>query len=135
MNRKFLYLPAFLVLSLALAVGTEAHVGHDKKEAAESEAPAAQESIYGTGETPEASEPEGLGSGSPFSRTDLSGKEPALPDGDLPEAEHGEPIMPQVKIAQHSMNPPSRKGYGVAVGITVLSGLGFGLLTLKRPRD
>lgn len=45
----------------------------------------------------------------------------------------GMPGMPEVTIAEHEWNSTSQKGYGLAVGITLLSGLGFLFLSLKRP--
>lgn len=40
-----------------------------------------------------------------------------------------------IEQATHEMVSTSRKGYGLAVGITVLSGLAAGFLFLKRPTD
>ena len=40
-----------------------------------------------------------------------------------------------VEQATHAMVSTSNKGYGLAVGITVLSGLAAGFLFLKRPTD
>lgn len=48
-------------------------------------------------------------------------------------AGHTMPGMPEVTIAEHEWNSTSQKGYGLAVGITLLSGLGFLFLSLKRP--
>lgn len=48
-------------------------------------------------------------------------------------AGHSMPGMPEVEVAKHEWNSTSQKGYGLAVGITLISGLGFLFLSLKRP--
>ena len=41
----------------------------------------------------------------------------------------------KVELAEHTWVPSSQKGYGIAIGITVLSGLAFGFLALVRPLE
>ncbi len=41
--------------------------------------------------------------------------------------------MPEVEVAKHQWISTSQKGYGLAVGITLIAGLGFFFLSLKRP--
>lgn len=48
-------------------------------------------------------------------------------------AGHTMPGMPEVTLAEHEWNSTSQKGYALAVGITLISGLGFLFLSLKRP--
>lgn len=45
----------------------------------------------------------------------------------------GHDMEQEIEIASHKMVSRKSKGYGAAVGITVLAGLVFGFLTLKRP--
>jgi len=40
-----------------------------------------------------------------------------------------------IELAKHEMVSTSSKGYGLAVGVTVLSGLAFGFLMLVRPLE
>ena len=118
--------------------------------------PALQDSIYaieGGGEenTPPASDT-GL-MGSPLSRANpLGGGDPL---GNIGSKDFGEPMVrfkgkehtkqsgqheqhkeskqqPHVEKATHEWISPSSRGYGVAVGITILSGLGFGILSIIR---
>ena len=119
--------------------------------------PALQDSIYaieGGGEenTPPASDT-GL-MGSPLSRANPLGSGDPL--GDIGSKDFGEPMVrfkgkehtnqsgqheqhkeskqhkPHVEKATHEWISPSSRGYGVAVGITILSGLGFGILSIIR---
>ncbi|CCQ91061.1 exported hypothetical protein [Nitrospina gracilis 3/211] len=74
-------------------------------------------------------DPLGLGAGSMDSSMqgemmDLSGHDMA----DMKDKQH-------IEQATHEMVASSSKGYGLAVGITVLSGLVAGILFLKRPTD
>ncbi len=41
--------------------------------------------------------------------------------------------MNKIELASSEWVSPSRKGYSAAMGITLLAGLAFGFLTLKRP--
>jgi len=53
---------------------------------------------------------------------------------DMSGSEHGEKHdMAEVELASHEWVSQSRKGYSAAMGITILAGLAFGFLTLKRP--
>ena len=119
-------------------------------------APAFQGSIYaiegGSGENAPPAPGTGL-IGSPLSRSNPLG------DGDplenIGSKDFGEPMVrfkgkehtkqsgqheqhkkskqqPHVEKATHEWISPSSRGYGVAVGITILSGLGFGILSIIR---
>ena len=119
--------------------------------------PAFQDSIYaieGGGEenTPPASDTGLLGS--PLSRANPLGDGDPL--GNIGSKDFGEPMVrfkgkehtkqsgqheqhkeskqhkPHVEKATHEWISPSSRGYGVAVGITILSGLGFGILSIIR---
>ena len=43
--------------------------------------------------------------------------------------------MKHIELAEHEMVSTDSKGYGLAVGVTVLSGLAFGFLMLVRPLE
>ena len=58
---------------------------------------------------------------------DLSGMDMGKSGGHSQHAEE------EIVLGAHEMVSPKSKGYGAAVGITVLAGLAFGFLTLKRP--
>ncbi len=58
---------------------------------------------------------------------DLSGMDMGKSGGHSQHAEE------EIELGAHEMVSPKSKGYGAAVGITVLAGLAFGFLTLKRP--
>ncbi len=54
----------------------------------------------------------------------------------MPENEgHDMSQMNQVKPAEHQWVSTSNKGYGWAAALTLFSGVLFGFLTLKRPRE
>ena len=119
--------------------------------------PAFQDSIYaiegGSGENAPPA-PDTGPMGSPLSRTNLLGDGDPL--GDMGVTDFGEPMVrfkgkertkqsgqheqhkeskqhkPHVEKATHEWISPSSRGYGVAVGITILSGLGFGILSIIR---
>ena len=118
--------------------------------------PAFQDSIYaiegGDEENaPPASDPDLMGS--PLSRTNPLGDGDPL--GNIGSKDFGEPMVrfkgkehmkqsgqheqhkeskqqPHVEKATHEWISPSSRGYGVAVGITILCGLGFGILSMIR---
>jgi hypothetical protein len=52
---------------------------------------------------------------------------------DMGGDEHAGHDMEEVELANHEWVSNSRKGYSAAMGITILAGLVFGFLTLKRP--
>ena len=119
-------------------------------------APAFQGSIYAIEGGSEENVPPAPGTGligSPLSRSNPLG------DGDplenIGSKDFGEPMVrfkgkehtkqsgqheqhkeskqqPHVEKATHEWISPSSRGYGVAVGITILSGLGFGILSIIR---
>ena len=41
--------------------------------------------------------------------------------------------MPEVEIAKREWVSSKQKGYGAAIGITLMAGLFFGVLSFKRP--
>ena len=119
-------------------------------------APALQDSIYaiegGDEENVPPASDTGL-MGSPLSRTNPLGDGDPL--GNIGSKDFGEPMVrfkgkehtkqsgqheqhkeskqqPHVEKATHEWISPSSRGYGVAVGITLLSGLGFGILSIIR---
>jgi hypothetical protein len=57
---------------------------------------------------------------------------PSTPAGGE-HAGHNMKSMPHIELAEHTAVSSDAKGYGAAVGITVLSGLLFGVLCLIRP--
>ena len=48
------------------------------------------------------------------------------------ESGHGEHQMPKIKMPEHDWVATSQKGYGVALGITLLAGAVFGVMNFKR---
>lgn len=50
------------------------------------------------------------------------------------EDAHAQHEKPHIKAAAHEWVSPSQKGYPAAVGITILAGLVFGVLSFKRPK-
>ena len=90
-----------------------------------------EDSIYGGDEEEFGADESGEIGGSSF-----------LSDSDLLTEDHsgmdmgksgGHVMEQEIKIGAHKMVSRHSKGYGAAVGITVLAGLAFGFLTLKRP--
>ncbi len=147
MRRLYIIFISLTALAVFLSPGSAlAHGGGHKKETPNVEKPAIpepaieiemenesnlQDSIYGgDGEDPGEDGSEEM-EGSSF-----------LSDPDLLTEDHsgmdmgnaGSHDMEQeIVIGAHKMVSSSSKGYGAAVGITVLAGLVFGFLTLKRP--
>ena len=52
---------------------------------------------------------------------------------DMGGDEHAGHDMKEIELASHEWVSKSQKGYSAAMGITILAGLVFGFLTLKRP--
>ncbi|PIQ95320.1 MAG: hypothetical protein COV67_15385 [Nitrospinae bacterium CG11_big_fil_rev_8_21_14_0_20_56_8] len=121
----------------------------------EQEEPASEagENLYSV-ESPEKSTLPGLGTSpaSPLSRTDLAGRKnemfptpaPLMDPGMNPAAmDHGshekmgghDSHSRTIELAKHKPVPTSAPGYGVAVGITLLSALVFGALSFMRPGE
>ena len=119
--------------------------------------PALQDSIYATEGGGEENNPPASDTGlmrSPLSRANPLGDGDPL--GNMGSKDFGEPMVrfkgkehtnqsgqheqhkeskqhkPHVEKATHEWISPSSRGYGVAVGITILSGLGFGILSIIR---
>lgn len=128
--------------------------GHEKaKPAAEepatvmetqSDAPAFEDSIYA--EDNEETAPNDFGEYG-LGETDPSPLNPdigLLTDGIPAEGAHAdmemsgaaggeEHSMEEIELASHEWVSSSRKGYSAALGVTLLAGLVFGFLTIKRP--
>ncbi len=129
----------FTVTYILIAQNAMAHGGH-KKETAPVTAPepkAATDSVYATEE--KKSDPFG---NSMFSPTDLFMENEIVPptqEGEMKmEGSHNESEahnMPKVEVAKRQAVATSSKGYGTAVGITVLAGLVFAGLTFIRPGE
>lgn len=139
-------IPFIIFFLMAAPAGALAHGGghsEEKKSDASpaNETPAFQDSIYaakggGDSELPES----GTGPmGFSLSRTDLFGDganmelmesgEPMKRSGKMEHMKEGEQ---HVEEATHEWVAPSSRGHGVAVGITILSGLVFGALSFMR---
>jgi hypothetical protein len=99
-----------------------------------------RESIYSAGKDEEApaldlDDP----LGSPLSRSGLD-MEPEPMDAGMPmmegmdHSEHSESEQ-TIELAHHEIVSTSQKGYSLAVAITILSGLVFGVLILKKPGE
>lgn len=78
--------------------------------------------------------------GSALSRTDLFSEEAPLTSTPMEHMDHGsmegmDHKMPEVELARHEWVSTKQKGYGLAAGITILSGLVFGFLSFKRPNE
>lgn len=77
--------------------------------------------------------------GSPLSRSALDMDDEPM-DAGMPMMEgmdhsgHAEGEQ-TVELAHHEMVATSQKGYGLAVGITLLSGLVYGIMVLKKPGE
>ncbi|KMP10992.1 hypothetical protein UR09_04625 [Candidatus Nitromaritima sp. SCGC AAA799-A02] len=142
-----------MILFLLLApASVSAHGGGHSKEAAapQEEAPAFQDSIYAVEDGGENEMPPigGDPMGSPLSRTDLLGGDDPLADMEMGEpmmrtreGEHKDDMMPMdgpekheqhIDKATHEWVSTHNRGYGAAVGITLLSGLVFGVLSFLR---
>ena len=116
------------LLFVSFLVGkVHAHGGHKKPAATTMEEPAP------TGDSPYAVDgaesSTGEEGGFPLSRSDIFADEPSL----TPEAMDHK--MPHIEIAKREWVSPEQKGYGAAVGITLIAGLIFGVLSFKRPLE
>ena len=157
---RVIFVTIFLLLAtvaIAFAHGGEHGTPENLTASPIEEVSALQDSIYaieggGQENVPPASDT-GL-MGSPLSRTNPLGDGDPL--GNIGSKDFGEPMVrfkgkehtkqsgqheqhkeskqhkPHVEKATHEWISPSSRGYGVAVGITLLSGLGFGILSMIR---
>ncbi len=125
-------------LFIACPIGAaNAHTGHKKTPVMEE--PAAQDSIYAVEGDETMTEGVDL-PGSPLSRTNLFSDDASVAPLPMEPMDHStagpmEHKMPEVKLAEHEWVSTKQKGYGVAAGITILSGLVFGFLNFKRPSE
>ncbi|GJL77881.1 MAG: hypothetical protein NPINA01_08700 [Nitrospinaceae bacterium] len=127
-----------LFLVFSAAEGVHAHNGHEEPAVEAQETAPAEDSIYavGEGDTEIPTREAEL-----FSRSDsLSVDIPLTPDP-MESMDHGagghmDHQMPEVEIAKREwISPGKKKGYGMAVGVTVFAGLIFGVLHFKRPNE
>lgn len=120
------------LLFVSLFAGqANAHGGHKKPTAAPLEP--AYDSPYAIDEaesSPDAKNDLSLSRSDVFA--DESPVAPAAMEHQSGEMNH---TMPQVEIAKREWVSSKQKGYGTAVGITLIAGLIFGVLSFKRPLE
>ncbi|MBI5428705.1 MAG: hypothetical protein HZA02_10595 [Nitrospinae bacterium] len=131
-----------IVFLLGLAgADAYAHGGHqetkEEKTVAPAE-PAPEPSIYalpseGAGQTGAESGLDSLGLTEPAHETHTDTMD--MKDMDMGGEAHAQHEKPHIKMSSREWVSPSRKGYNAAVGITVLAGLVFGIMSLKRPNE
>jgi len=115
-----------------LANNATAHGGH-KKPAVTIEEPAPQvDSPYAVDATESSTGEEGDLS---LTRSDIFADDPS---GAMMYMDHQpsgamDHKMPNIEIAKREWVSSKQKGYGIAVGITLMAGLIFGVLSFKRP--
>ena len=149
---RFIFISLIITLAVFLAPNdAAAHGGGHQKETPKVEQPAMPEqampepviqteeesfledSIYGGDEEESGADESAEMEGSLFLpdpdllTEDLSGMDMGKSGGHSQHAEE------EIELGAHEIVSPKSKGYGAAVGITVLAGLVFGFLTLKRP--
>ena len=130
MLKKYCVIACVLASSALLILSpAHAHGDHKAQPPAKSATPA-NENIYASDSATTPSPETDL----PLSQTDVILDEPheKMEKGHDAHAGHK---MPQVKISTHEWVPTSQKGYGAALGITILAGLVFGALSLIRPNE
>jgi len=137
MGKKTTICGLLILWIVATGVETYAHGGHSKtkkeEQKLESAVPAGDAGNFYSVDGGEAEE-----DSSPFSRTRrFSGDaEPMRMEPGMDQPQAMEHTRHQVKLAEHQwITPSQQKGYGAAVGITVLAGLAFGMLSIKRKRE
>ncbi len=123
-----------IVPGMALAHGGEKHQNH----ADNASASGPTDSMYAVEETAPARD-SGLGLSSPLSRSndlfadDLPSMAPHEEHGDSHTMNHS--THKEVKLAKREWNSSSRKGYGLALGLTLLTMGAFAFLCAKRPGE
>lgn len=134
MSRQWILQILVGLLLLPFLVGTvHAHGGH-KKPAVEMEEPVI-DSPYAVDD---ADSSQGEAGDLSLSRSDIfSDEAPVVPEG-MEHMDHQpsgamDHKMPQIEIATREWVSSKQKGYGAAVGITLIAGLIFGVLSFKRP--
>jgi hypothetical protein len=135
MKRVLQIFAGVLFLSF-LANSAYAHGGH-KKPVVEMEEPApAVASPYAIEDTESSTGEEG---GLSLSRSNIFADEPPAMSGDMEHMDHSSGAMdhkmPEVEIAKREWVSSKQKGYGAAIGITLMAGLIFGVLSFKRPLE
>jgi hypothetical protein len=119
-----------------LANSAYAHGGH-KKPVVEMEEPApAVASPYAIEDAESSTGEEGDLS---LSRSNIFADEPPVMPGGMERMDHSSGAMdhkmPEVEIAKREWVSSKQKGYGAAIGITLMAGLIFGVLSFKRPLE
>jgi hypothetical protein len=130
------------LLVLLLPVSSMAHGGekHDPHQDMAMEEPVAGGSIYSAGpDNPPSLDLEEDPLGSSLSRSDLDMEHDPMDAGmpmmqGMDHSGHAESEQ-TVELAEYELVATSQKGYGLAVVITVLSGLVYGVLILKKPGE
>ncbi|QPJ66289.1 MAG: hypothetical protein G3M78_13150 [Candidatus Nitrohelix vancouverensis] len=123
-----------MVPGIALAHGGEKHEEH----AEEASVSGPTDSMYAVEEAAPALDG-GLGLSSPLSRSndlfadDLPSMAPHEEHGDSHTMEHS--THTEIELAKREWNSSSRKGYGLAVGLTLLTIGAFAFLSIKRPGE
>lgn len=119
-----------------LANNAYADGGHKKPEATMEEPAPAVASPYAVEDTESSTGEEGDLS---LSRTDIFADDPPIMSGEMEHMDHSSGAMdhkmPEVEIAKREWVSSKQKGYGAAVGITLMAGLIFGVLSFKRPLE
>lgn len=122
----------FVATFLLLAPPAHAHGDHKDKPAVAEPAQSPADNIYSA----ESETPASPDTDLPLSRMDIVMDEPSHQmEKGKGHDEHAGHKMPNVKISTHAWVSTSQKGYGAAVGITILAGLVFGALSLIRPNE
>jgi hypothetical protein len=119
-----------------LANSAYAHGGHKKPVVKMEESAPAVASPYAIEDTESSTSEEGDLS---LSRSDIFADEPPVMPDSMEHMDHSSGAMdhkmPEVEIAKREWVSSKQKGYGVAIGITLMAGLIFGVLSFKRPLE
>jgi hypothetical protein len=126
----------FLCSTLAIFANGEGHNPEEKK----AEEPAAIDSMYSVKESKTAPTLEAdNGLDNMFSPTDLFTQEelaePMSADNKKMQDHHSKHEGSKVELSRHEWVSFSKKGFGVAMGITLFAGLAFAGLTFMRPGE
>lgn len=116
-----------LFVSAFLSMSSPVYAHGDHKASTEPvQSPGAAENIYSA----ESGSPASPDADLPLSRMDIVLDEPKEMHD-----EHADHKMQNVKTSSHEWVSTSQKGYGAAVGITILAGLFFCALSFMRPNE
>jgi hypothetical protein len=134
--KRVLQIVASLFFVAFLTNNATAHGGH-KKPAVVMEEPAPDiDSPYAIDDAePSTGEAGDLS----LSRTELFAEDPPVTPQGMEHMDHSSGAMdhkmPEVEIAKREWVSSKQKGYGTAIGITLMAGLIFGVLSFKRPLE